>query len=131
MRLGMFRPEAFVEVDRTPTRTDLQLLTRVRFRDAMGEERECFGNILELGPRMARLESGRPLESGSHLVVQVVFPGQRGYARSQVHLNFIVRGAHDEANLQYDLETTVLDKESHERLALYLSRETTSRSEAS
>lgn len=120
-----------MDTKRLPTRTDLQLLTRVRFRDATGEERECFGNILELGPRMARLESGRPLENGCHLVVQVVFPGQRGYARSQVPLNFIVRGAHDEANLQYDLETTVLEKESHERLALYLSRESTPRSEAS
>jgi hypothetical protein len=131
MRLRFSRCEPCVDDIQTPTRTHLQLLSRVRFRDATGEERECFGNILELGPRMALLESGRPLANGSHLVVQVVFPGQRGYARSQVPLNFIVRGAHDEANLQYSLEATVLEKESHERLALYLSRETTPPSEAS
>ena len=107
---------------RLPTRTDLQMLSRVRFRDAAGAERECFGNILELGPATARLESGRPLEAGMHLVVQVVFPGQRDFAQSQVPLNYIVRGAHDAANLLYDLETTVLEKESHERLALYLRR---------
>ncbi len=120
-----------MEAERPPTRTDLQLLSRVRFRDAAGEERECFGNILELGPQRARLESGRPLEAGVHLVLQVVFPGQRDYARSQVPLNYIVRGAHDEANLLYDLETTVLEKESHERLKLYLNRKVVSRSEAS
>lgn len=106
-----------------PTRTDLQLLTRVRFRDATGEDRECFGNLLELGPRLARLESGRTLEAGCHIVLQVVFPGQRHYPRSHVALNYIVRDSHDEANLLYDLETTVLEKESHERLALYLRRE--------
>jgi hypothetical protein len=106
-----------------PTRTDLQLLTRVRFRDATGEDRECFGNLLELGLRVARLEAGRTLAHGSHLVLQVVFPGQRHYPRSHVALNYIVRGAHDEANLLYDLETTVLEKESHERLALYLRRD--------
>jgi hypothetical protein len=120
-----------MDAENLPTRTDLQLLSRVHFRGAKGEERECFGNILELGPNAARLESGRPLESGSHVVIQVVFPGQRDYSRSQVALNYIVRGAHDEANLLYDLETTVLEKESHERLALYLLRESVPRSRAS
>lgn len=113
-----------------PIRTDLQLLTRVRFRDGKGEERECFGNILELGPRTARLESGRLLEKGAHLVLQVVFPGQRSYSRSHVPLNYVVRGTHDEANLLYDLEATVMEKESHERLSLYLRRATMTRSEA-
>ncbi len=115
-----------VKSESLPVRRDLQLLTRVHFRDALGESRECFGNILELGPRTLRLESGRPLEPGCHLLLQVVFPGQRHYPRSMVPLHYIVRGAHDESNLHYDLEATVMEKESHERLSLYLSRETTS-----
>jgi hypothetical protein len=118
-----------VDADALPIRRDLQLLTRVQFRDADGERRECFGNILELGPRTLRLEAGRPLETGSHLLLQVVFPGQRHYPRSQVRLNYIVRGPHDEPNLHYDLETTVLEKESHERLTLYLRRDPTGRPE--
>lgn len=112
-----------MDADAPPIRTDLQLLTRVQFRNADGERRECFGNILELGPRTLRLESGRPLETGWHLLLQVVFPGQRHYPRSQVRLNYIVRRPHDEPNLHYDLEATVLEKESHERLALYLRRD--------
>ncbi len=105
-----------------PIRIDLQMLSRVQFRDADGMAHECFGNVLELGPRSMRLESGRQLERGSHVRVQVVFPGQRQYPRPQVLLRYVVRGAHDEATLHYDLEMTVLDKESHERLHLYLSR---------
>jgi hypothetical protein len=116
-----------LDCEALPVRTDLQLLTRVQFRDADGESRECFANILELGPRTVRLESGRPLATGCHLLLQVVFPGQRNYPRSHVRLNYIVRGAHDEPNLHYDLEATVLDKESHERLTLYLRREPVSR----
>ena len=105
-----------------PTRSDLQLLSRVQYRDSDGVARECFGNVLELGPRSMRLEAGRPLEHGSHVRIQVVFPGQRQYARPQVSLRYVVRQAHDEPSLHYDLEMTVIDKESHERLCLYLQR---------
>ena len=38
--------------------------TRVRFRDADGEEREFFASIVELGPRSGRIESAQPLEKG-------------------------------------------------------------------
>ena len=112
-----------MDADALPNRKDLQLLTRVQFRDADGKTRECFGNILEIGPRTVRLESGHPLETGSHLLLHVVFPGQRHYPRSQVRLNYIVRGPHDEPNLHYDLEATAMEKEAHERLALYLRRD--------
>jgi hypothetical protein len=109
-----------VDTDQTPTKTGLQLLARVQFRGADGDSRECFGNIMQLGPRTMRLESGRPLMAGRHLLVQVVFPGQRHYPRPHVPLHYVVRAAHDEANLHYDLEVTVLDKESYDRLLEYL-----------
>lgn len=106
-----------------PTRSQIQLLARVQTRDASGQARECFANIGEIGPGRVCLESGKALEVGSHVMVQVVFPGQRGYAQPQVPLNCIVRRASDEAMLSYELEITVLDKESHERLSKYLRRE--------
>lgn len=106
-----------------PTRTDLRLLARVRYRAADGEQRECFGNILQLGPRSMRLESGRPLDAGRHLSIQTVFPSQRQYANPHVLLHYVVRKAHDESSMEYDLEMTVLDKETHERLLLFLEKE--------
>ena len=99
-----------VETEADPTRTDLHLLTRVRFRDADGEEREFFASILELGPRSGRIESARPLETGCQLRLQVVFPRQRQYANRQVQLNYVVRGPHDEPNLLYDLDATEMDR---------------------
>lgn len=106
-----------------PTRTDLRLLARVRFRGADGEDRECFGNILELGPSSMRIETGRPLKAGRHLSIQVVFPGQREFGSPQVLLHYVVRKTHDESTLEYDLEMTVLEKEAHERLSLFLQRD--------
>ena len=103
-----------------PTRTDLHLLSRVFFRDAEGVPRECFGNVLEVGPKGLRLEAGRTLEVGGQVRVEVVFPGQRQYARPQVPLRCVVRKAYDDPSLHYDLELTVLEKESHERLHLFL-----------
>ena len=105
-----------------PTRSDLRLLARVHYRDGSGDVCECFASILELGPRGGRIESARPLERGSQLKLQVVFPGQRGYASRHVHLNYVVRGPHDEPNLHYDLDATEADDEALERLALYLQR---------
>ena len=116
-------------VEALPTRTDLQLLSRVHFRDADGVARECFGNVVELGPRSMRLEAGRPLEPGCQVRVQVVFPGQRQYARPHVQLRYVVRKELDESSLHYDLELTVLEKESHERLCLYLQRGCSARME--
>lgn len=104
------------------TRTDLELLARAKFKDGDGASRECFVNVVELGPRALRLEAGRPLVLGTHLVLEVVFPGQRHYARSLVPLHGIVRKVHEEPELHYDVELTVLEKESHERLLLYLKR---------
>jgi len=111
-----------VENDPIPTRSDLRLLARVHYRDGAGEACECFASILELGPSRGRIESARPLEPGSPLRLQVVFPGQRGYANRHVHLNYVVRGQHDEPNLHYDLDSTEGDSEALERLALYLRR---------
>ena len=118
-----------MDSEAVPTRTDLQLLSRVQYRDADGVARECFGNVLELGPRSMRLEAGRALETGCHVRVQVVFPGQRRYPRPHVSLRYVVRKVHDEACLHYDLELGVLDKESHERLCLYLRRDAGGRPE--
>lgn len=75
-------------------------------------------------------DATRNLSSGVASILYTLIDGatDKKYA---IQGKIIVRGAHDAANLQYELETTVLEKESHERLALYLSRETTSRSEAS
>lgn len=106
-----------------PTRTDLRLLTRVRFRDTDGSDRECFASIIELGARTARIESARPLEKGCGVTLQVVFPGQRQYANRHVQMSYFVSGAHDELNLHYDLEAAEMDAETRERLALYLSRD--------
>ena len=105
-----------------PTRSDLRLLARVHYRDVSGDDCECFASILELGPSRGRIESARPLEPGSTLRLQVVFPGQREYATRHVHLNYVVRGQHDEPNLHYDLDSTESDDEALERLALYLRR---------
>lgn len=112
-----------MDTEPDPTRINLRLLTRVRFRDADGVSRECFASILELGPRTGRIESARSLETGCELCLQVVFPGQRQYPNRTVQLNYVVRAARDEQNLQYDLEATEMDCETRERLALYLRRE--------
>lgn len=106
-----------------PTRTDLRLLARVKPRGADGENRECFGNILELGPRSMRLEAGQPLTPGRHLSIQTVFPGQRQFGNPHVVLHYVVRKALDEASMEYDLALTVVDKEAHERLLLFLEKE--------
>ena len=112
-----------MEPEAAPTRTDLHLLTRVRLRNADGEEREFFASLIELGPNSGRIESGQPLETGCHLELQLVFPHQRQYANRQVRLNYVVRGPHDEPNLLYDLDATEMDRETRERLSLYLRRE--------
>ena len=112
-----------VEPEADPTRTDLRLLTRVRLRSADGEDREFFASIIELGPRRGRIQSGQPLETGCHVQLQLVFPYQRHYAKRQVQLNYVVRGPHDEPNLLYDLDATEMDRETRERLSLYLRRE--------
>ena len=112
-----------MEAELPRTRTDLQLLARIQFRNETGLERECFGNIIELGSRALLLEAARPLVLGSHVVLKVVFPGQRQFAKSLIPLHCVVRKAHDEPNLHYDLEMTVLEKESHVRLLLYLNRD--------
>jgi hypothetical protein len=106
-----------------PVRTDLRLLTRVHFRDAAGCDRECLASILELGPRSGRIESARPLEKGCLLELRVAFPGQRQYANRHVQLRYFVRGPHDEPNLHYDLDAADMDGETRERLALFLSRD--------
>jgi hypothetical protein len=111
-----------VEIDTAPTRTDLRLLTRVQVRDAEQGQRECFASIIELGPRRARIESARPLEKGSSVTLQVVFPGQREYANRHVQLHYRVSGTRDEMNLHYDLAAIEMDGESRERLALFLNR---------
>jgi len=111
-----------VETEPAPTRTDLRLLTRVHFRDAEQGRRECFASIIELGPRSARIESARALEKGCRVTLQLVFPGQRQYASRHVLLNYVVCGAHDVANLHYDLEAIEMGGESRERLALFLNR---------
>jgi len=97
------------------------MLTRVRFPLADGSERECFASIIELSARTARIESARPLDKGSRVTLQVVFPGQRQYANRHVQLHYIVSGVHDEMNLHYDLEAIEIDGESRERLVLFLS----------
>jgi hypothetical protein len=111
-----------VEFESPPTLTDLRLLTRVHFRDGNAGQRECFASIVELGPRTARIESARALEKGSRVTLQVVFPGQRQYASRHVQLHYLVCGAFDELNLQYDLEAIEMNGESRERLALFLNR---------
>jgi hypothetical protein len=98
------------------------VLTRVRFLQKEGTERECFASILELSPSTARIESARALEKGCQVTLQVVFPSQRQYADRHVRLKYVVCGVHDEHNLQYDLEAIEMDGESRERLALFLSR---------
>ena len=105
-----------------PVRTELRLLTRVQFRDAEGQDRECLASIVELGPRGGRIESARPLEKGCHLELRVVFPGQREYASRHVKLNYVVRRAYDEENLRYDLDALEMDEEARERLAIFLCR---------
>lgn len=105
-----------------PVRRDLDLLARVKYRDADGGPRECFGNIIELGGRALRLESSRELAAGALLVLHVVFPGQRRYEKPVVQIPCAVRKAHDHPNLHYDLAITVLEPEAHERLRLYLDR---------
>ena len=115
---------ADVETDKPPTRTDLRVLTRVRFRLADGTERECFASIIELSPRTARIESARPFEKGCRVTLQVVFPGQRQYASRHVQLHYIVSATSDEMNLHYDLEAIEMNAESRERLAHFLNRGT-------
>ena len=112
-----------MEPEADPTRSDLHLLTRVRFRDVDGEEREFFASIIELGPRSGRIESGRPLEKGCPVQLHLVFPNQREYASRQVRLSYVVRGPHDEPNLIYDLDAAEMDGETRERLSRYLRRE--------
>jgi hypothetical protein len=112
-----------VEKEAAPTRTDLHLLARVRLRDAEGEDREFFASIIELGLRSGRIESGQPLTTGCHLRLDVVFPRQRQYANRKVSLNYVVRGPHDEPNLLYDLVAAEMDRETRERLSIYLRRE--------
>lgn len=111
-----------MDVQPPATRTDLELLARAKFNDAEGGARECFVNIIELGPRALRVEAARPLEIGLQVVLDVVFPGQRHHGRALVPLQGVVRKIHDEPNLHYDVELTVLEKESHERLLEYLKR---------
>ena len=106
------------------TRTDLELLARAKWSDAEGHAREFFVNIIELGPRALRIEAARPLELGSQVVLEGVFPGQRHHGRSLVPLHGIVRKVHVEPKLHYDVELTVLEKESHDRLLEYLERST-------
>ena len=113
---------ATLEIESAPSRTDLRLLTRVRFRERGGRDRACFASVTDLGPRSARIESARELEKGCRVTLQIVFPGQRQYANRQVDLHYVVAGAHDEHNLHYDLEAIEMDGESRERLALFLNR---------
>jgi hypothetical protein len=108
--------------DRPPTRRDIDLLARVKYHDANGTPQELFGNIIELGTRALRLEAARELTVGQQLALNVVFPGQRKYADPVVHIRCVVRKAHDQPNLHYDVAITVLEAEAHERLLLYLNR---------
>jgi len=94
----------------------------VKFTDAEGRSQECFGNIVELGSRALRLEAARALEVGQHVTLHVVFPGQRHHSNPVVRLHAVVRKAHDEPNLHYDVAIAVLEAEAHERLLLYLTR---------
>ena len=112
-----------MEQEADPIRTDLNLLARARCRGTGGEEREFFANIVELGPRTGRIESGRPLEKGSPIRLNVVFPRQREYARRDVQLHYVVGGPHDEPNLIYDIHAAEMDDETRERLSRYLRRE--------
>jgi hypothetical protein len=112
-----------VETEADPTRTDLRLLARVRVRNAEGEPSEFFASIVQLGPRGGRIESGRPLQAGCPLELHVVFPRQRQYTNRHVQLNYVVRGPHDEPNLLYDIDAAEMDRETRERISLYLRRE--------
>jgi hypothetical protein len=113
---------AALDIEGAPIRTDLRLLTRVRFREPGGRDRACFASVTDLGPRSARIESARALEKGCRVTLQVVFPGQRQYSNRHVDLHYVVAGAHDEDNLHYELEVIEMDEESRERLALFLNR---------
>ena len=112
-----------METEPSTTRTNLRLLTRVHFRDAQGADRECFANIIELGLHTGRIEAARPLDKGCRVTLQVVFPGQRQYENRHVKLHYLVCGAYDDENLQYDLEAIEMESESRERLALFLNRD--------
>ena len=92
------RSRPHVEPEDDPTRTDLHLLTRVRFSDADGEDREFFASILELGPRSGRIESGRPLETGCQLSSRWCSRA-RGSTRNASATELRRARAHDEPNL--------------------------------
>jgi hypothetical protein len=49
-----------------------------------------------------------------------VFPRQRQYANHHVRLHYVVRRACDAANLLYDIDAAEMDRETRERLSLYL-----------
>lgn len=117
--------------EKPPVRREIELLTRVKYRQASGTPQEFFANIIELGSQGLRLEASRALSLGQQLVLNVVFPGQRNYAEPVVALSCVVRKAHDEPNLHYDAAITVLEPEAHERLLLYLNRSTMGRPQES
>lgn len=115
------------EAERPPSRRNLDLLTRVEYRDASGAAQRCFGNILELGTRSVRLEAGRELRVAQRVVLHVVFPGQRHHPDPVVALPCVVRKAHDA--LCYDLAFSALESGARERVRAYLKRSSRPRPE--
>lgn len=110
------------EAERLPSRRNLDLLTRVEYRDASGAAQRCFGNILELGTRSVRLEAGRELRVAQRVVLHVVFPGQRHHPDPVVALPCVVRKAYDASGLCYDLALSALEADTRERVRAYLER---------
>lgn len=81
-----------------------------------------FGNIIELGSEGLILESGRELEIGLRLRLDVVFPGQPRGDDPFAHLHCVIHKVHDPANLHYDLQIVEMNERSKERLGLYLTQ---------
>jgi len=79
-----------------------------------------FGNIIELGSEGLILESGRELDVGLRMRLDVVFPGQPRGDDPFAHLHCVIRKVQDPANLHYDLQIVEMSDSSRERLALYL-----------
>jgi hypothetical protein len=81
-----------------------------------------FGNIIELGSKGLILESGRELDLGLRLRLDVVFPGQPRGDDPFAHLHCVVRKVQNPSNLHYDLQIVELNERSRERLSLYLTQ---------
>jgi hypothetical protein len=106
-----------------PTRRNLELLCRVKLAEPIASSPHgSFGNIIELGSGSLLLEAGREYAVGDHIVIEVVFPGQKRKGDPVSPLHCTIRKVNDEPALHYAVDIVRMGEIAQERLEEYLNR---------